>query len=826
MATVITCRRFPGGVRSMVAFSTTTKCGTRKRIPSRKQKEDESPEVSGTDAKAAASIRLLNPLEYRVHYNPSAYTGTKTASHQNAARNCEDSEGPLGNEFSSISAKQFQNTYSITCSRRRSSTEHTLLDLELHKTLSTQASSVSPATLEPEEDKLLDTDVETYDTKEDPRMFQKHRPEYRSFSYDKSETLQVLPLEEGGLILHKVTVLKSGLIPGTIVEYFCKLSCLPVEQHVMVRSNIKFMMLCRYGLENIQLFSISELTDILKAFIRLGIPPTHSMLNVYETEFCRRVWDMSLDQLLLVADLWRCLGCSVPRYLQISFSYVNLHWKDLTLPQLVQLIYIVGEGRRVPQDLMQKLETLVFKYLDSFNLEEVGTISLGFFKSNSAISEHVMRKIGDKVSGQMADMSSYALVNVLKMFRYTHVDHLEFLKQLEKVIPPRIGTIGIQGVMHITLACSALHYRNEGIMNAVASSLPSRVMYCRSKDVAKFLWSFGYLNYEPPNAERFYSSLMEQMHRKMHEFETFPEHLLTCLLALAFAGHFPDDLIDYALSAKFIQLTRESTFDLRKDLFTLDGSVEIECPDYKGNRLPPQFRQEVTEMLWNFTKKEIYVKPEVTEAVSLLEVMLGGPQYVKNHMILPHTRSADVEVHLGTDRKPLPFNLEAAAAAKGKLQVIEVSLTNNLMNQLLKGKSSGKSLVGNKTQTETCSQKEAVEQKQAPPIRNHSAFSYEVPLTDTILNVLTKSKTSPENRPSQLRPQPRGVKLAIQVSNRNQYCYGSKQLLGLHSLKRRQLQKLGYVVVELPFWEWFPLLRRTHSEKLSYLQHKVFDSVL
>ncbi|KAG6923415.1 FAST kinase domains 5 [Chelydra serpentina] len=826
MATVITCRRFPGGVRSMVAFSTTTKCGAKKRIPSRKQKEEESPEVSNTDAKAAASISLLSPLENRVLYNPSAYTGTKTASHQNAARNREDSEGPLGNEFTSISAKQFQNKYSITCFQRLSSTKHTLLDLGFHKTLSTQASSVPPATLEPKEDKLLDAHVEAYDTKEDPRMFQQHRPEYQSLSYDKSETLPVLPLEEGDLILHKVTVLKSGLIPGTIVEYFCKLSCLPVEQHVMVRSNTKFMMLCRYGVENIQLFSISELTDILKAFIRLDIPPNHSMLNVYETEFCRRVWDMSLDQQLLVADLWRCLGRSVPRYLQISFSYVNLHWKDLSLSELVQLIYIVGEGRRVPQDLMQKLETLVLKYLDSFNMEEVGTISLGFFKSNSAFSEHVMRKIGDKVSGQMADMSNYALVNVLKMFRYTHVDHLEFLKQLGKVVPPRIGTIGIQGVMHITLACSALHYLDEGIMNAVASSLPSRVMYCRSKDIAKFLWSFGSLNYEPPNAERFYSSLIDQMHRKMFEFEKFPEHLLTCLLALAFAGHFPGDLIDYALSAEFIQLTRESKFELRKDLFALDASVEIECPDYNGNRLLPQFRQEVAEMLWNFAKKEICVRPEVTEAVSLLEVMLGGPQYVKNHMILPHTRSDDVEVHLGTDRKPLPFNLEAATAAKGELQDIGVSLTDNLMNQLLKGKPSGKSLVGSKTQTETCSQKEAVEQKQAQPIRNHSAFSYEVPLTDTILNVLTKSKTSPKNRPSELRPQPRGMKLAIQVSNRNHYCYGSKQLLGLHSLKRRQLQKLGYVVVELPFWEWLPLLRRTHSEKLSYLHHKVFNPVL
>ncbi|XP_067389601.1 FAST kinase domain-containing protein 5, mitochondrial [Emydura macquarii macquarii] len=818
MTTVIICRRFPGGVRRAVAFSATTKCGAKKKIPHGKQKEAESPEVSDTGAKAVASTRLLSPLKYRALYNPSAYTGTKTASHRNATRNCEDGEGPLENEFSSISTKQVQNTYGITCSQSLPSTKNTLLDLEFHKTVSTEASSVQADALEPTEDIWLDTDVEDFDPRIESRMFQKHRPEYRSLSYDKSETLQVLPVEEGNWILHKVTWVGHRLIPGTIVESFCKLSRLPVEQQPMVRSSAMFIKLCHYGVENIQLFNTSELIDILKAFVRLAIPPNYSMLDVYETEFCRQMWHMSLDQVLLVADLWHCLKRRVPCYLSILFSYVNLHWENLTLPQLVQLIYIIGEGQNMPQDLMQKLETLVWRYLDSFNLEEIGTVCLGFLKSNSIFPEYVMRKIGDKVSAQIVDMSTFALVNVLKMFRHTRVSHLEFLKQLGKIIPPQIGTINISGVMHITLTCSALHYLDEGIMNAVASSLPSRVMYCRSKDIAKFLWSFGILNYEPPNAERFYSSLIEEMQRRMREFKKYPEHFLTCLLALAFAGHFPADLIDYALSAEFIKKTRKSKFDLRKGLFCLDSSVEIECPDYKGNRLPLQFQEEV-----NFTKKEIYIRQEMVEALSLLEEMLGGPQYVKHHMILPHTRTDDVEVHLGTDQKPLPFNLEATTAAKGERQNIGVILTSNLMNKLLKGKSSGKSLVDNKTQIETCSQKEAVEQKQVPTTGNHSAFSYKAPLTNTILN-LTKSKTAPKNHLSQLRPQPGVVKLAIQVSLIDDYCYASKQLLGLHSLKRRQLEKLGYVVVELPYWEWIPLLTQTRPKKLSYLYQKVYSA--
>ncbi|KFR04494.1 FAST kinase domain-containing protein 5, partial [Nipponia nippon] len=667
--------------------------------------------------------------------------------------------------------------------------------------------------------------TEMHDSKEDPRMFQKGRPEYRSLSYDKFELTETLPLEEGDSILHSVAVREGSQSPGTVTDSFRKLSCLPVEQHAALVSEPRFNALCRCAVKNIRLFSTSDLIDILKACVRLVVPPAHPLLNACENEFCRRVWDMDLEQLLLVADCWRCLERSVPSYLSILFSYANVRWKDLTLPQFVQLVYIIGEGRRSPADLMQKVESMILKYLDSFTLEEVGAICLGLFKSLSGISDHVMRKIADRVSLQMEDMSTYALVNVLKMLRYTRMDHLPLLKELGKVIPARIPTVNIQGIMHITLTCSSLHYFDEGIMAAVAMSLPSKVTYCRSKDAAKFLWSFGCLDYEPPNEEEFYSSLIEQMHRKLHEFRKFPEHLLTGLLGLAFVNRFPEELIDYALRDEFVQKTRGSKYELRKDLFTLSKSVEIECPGYQGSRLPPQLYQEITEMVLNFAEQEIYVRPEIVEAASLLESMLGGPEYVKNHMILPHTRSSDLEVHLAMDGRPVPFNLKDPIADK-KLRDIGVSLTNELMTQLIKGRSHSQSPVEVENEARTPGQ-ERGEEARTPLVEDHAALSGGALIAGARLQVEPKSECCLEAPATlTLDRRPQGVKLAIQVSNRNHYCYCSKRLLGLHCLKRRQLRQLGYVVVELPFWEWFPLLKRTRLEKLSYLHYKVFDPAL
>ncbi|XP_074086180.1 FAST kinase domain-containing protein 5, mitochondrial-like [Macrotis lagotis] len=809
MATVLICRRFPSRICSTSTFSTTAKKQTKKKQPTQTPQDCvQTPEEINIKPKAAATLKLLNPPDYQVLYNPLAYNSSKRVAGRNRGSSIRYGEqGSPEKDSSNVTEKQIQNTYCVASSRRMPGIKNTFLDLETNEALVPRPSMVRLHKLQVMKDDILKADVETFNTFEDPRVFLRLRPEYQHHSYNISEAWQTLSFKESELILHKVTVLQINPQPKTIADHFGELSSLPMEQRSVLLSNIKFTILCQLSLNSIRLFDTSDLIGIMKAFVRLEIPSSHPMLATYEGEFCRRVWDMSLDELLLVADLWRCLGHSVPCFLKIFFSYLNMHWKDLSLSQLVHLIYIIGEGRHVPQDLMQRLESLVLKYLDLLNLEEIGTICLGFFKSSSSLSEYVMRKIGDKVYPQMQHLSNYALVNILKMFRFTHVDHLDFMNHFAQIAPQRIPSMGVQAVMHLTLACSALRYLDERVMNAVAASLPSRATYCRSKDVAKILWSFGTLNYEPPNAENFYSSLIGEVHRKLPEFGKFPDHLFTSLLGLAFTERFPLDLLDLALSPEFIRLAQQrSQFELTKELYTLDGTIGIECPDYKGHRLSAQLQQEGAVMLWNLAEQDMTTKPEFLEALFLLRTILGGPQYIRHHMILPHSRSSDLEVHLDVNNKPLPFNQEAMPTdlTSSHLKHVGVSLTDDLIAQLVKGKSSPHF----QAETEIRENPGGVDKK------------------SLLLDGCLPTAGDPEvtSLCSVTGPQAGVSKLAIQVTNRNQYCFGSRHLLGLHSMKRRQLRKLGYTVVELAFWEWFPLYRRTRSEKLSYLHEKVFNS--
>lgn len=763
----------------------------------------------------AATLKLLKPLGYRAFCSAFAYNATPSVAYWNVG-SFSQHRGQDPPEHSSLCCPaKVENICSTSSSRRILTTSIALPGMEFIRASASKASNLKLGSRRAM--KVDEEDIEVFDSFEDPRVFLQLRPEYQLHSYNRSEPCQPLSVSEGELILHEVTVYQNNLQPHIIADYFCKLSSMPAEQHPIVLSSASFALLCQLSVKNIQLFDAPNLISILKAFVHLGIPHSHSILDVYETRFCHKVWEMSLDQLLLVADLWRYLGRRVPRFLKIFFSYLNLHWKDLSLSHLIHLIYIIGESRQGPPDLMQKLESLILKYIDLINLEEAGTICLGFFKSSSSLSEFVMRKIGDLVCADMQHLSSYALVNILKMFRFTHVDHINFMKQFGQIAPQRIPSLGVQGVMHLTLACSALRFLDEGVMNAVAASLPPRVACCRSKDVAKILWSFGTLNYKPPNAEEFYSSLINEIHRKMPEFNRYPEHLLTCLLGLAFSEYFPVGLINFALSPGFVRLAQErSKFELTKELYTLDGTIGIECPDYRGSRLSSHLQQEGLEILWNLARKDMNSKPEFVEALFLLETMLGGPQYIKHHMILPHTRSSDLEVQLDVNMKPLPFNREAIRTedvAKVRLKHVGISLTDDLMNQLLNGKS-GRHSQG-EIESDIGQQPMDVEKKTS------------IPLGCSRYNVMDRLGAMEMSGlfPPACTQTPQ-VKLAIQLTNRNQYCYGSRNLLGLHNMKRRQLNRLGYRVVELSHWEWLPLLKRTRLEKLAFLHEKVFTSDL
>lgn len=738
-------------------------------------------------------------LAYRLYYNPALYWNFFNLQTVLSQRENDDDE-PCQSTLIPCYWQQ-DNTYSVSSSRHICSTKNTLLDLAFNKNSETE-SQVGRRPILP-------------DTRIDTRAFLNCRPEYSDMSLNLTHRPSPTPLEQSWALLQKVTVLKESMKPSDVSSIVWEVSCVNEEKTALVMSDQRFVMLLRYSVENLQLYSLCQLLEVLHAFVLLKMPSSHTVLSLYESELSRRADRMTLHQLLFAADLWRCIGKQVPQFLESLYTSVPLYVGQIRTPELVHLLYIMGEGRHCPTHLIQPIERLLLRHLHELQPEEVGTVCLGLFKSQTSLKEGVVMQIVDKAHSVVENMSDLALVNVMKYMRFSYLYHKDWLEAMEKEVPKRAHKMGIGGLMHVSLACSALHYRNDSILLGIAERVPSLVPQCRSKDSCKLLWAFGTLGFLPANSPNLYPSLTEGLRQRKAEFQRYPEHLLTGLLGLAFVSTFPEDLVALALSPEFVNLALKKTqLELKKDFFTLDGAVGLELPNWTGPRLSSELKEDTSDMLWKLAESDMCQKQEIVEAEMCLKDLLGGEEFVCKRMILPHTRSIDLEVHLDSKGQPMPVMLPCNIITEtpstknqtlngwGKTN-IGVSLSDDLMAQLLNTK---------KTKPAPKVEKSSIHRVE--PDEDEKMFCTELVLTNELTEMLTKKKTRKEQNGH--------VKLAIQVCHRNHYCYQSDKLMGLHAMKRRHLKLAGYKVIELHYQEWFPMLRKSRTEKLAYLHCKVF----
>lgn len=745
------------------------------------------------DSDGASQPEDGTKLTYRLYYNPASYSHLYNLQTLLSQKQNDEDEPCL----STLTPCHWQqgNTYSVPSSRHLSSSTNTWLDLLSNK---------SPGN---------ELQVRKYpilpDVQFDPRAFLKCRPEYLYMSFNFTQRPTPIPLNKFWALLEKVTVVKGSMEPSDVSSIIWELSCVDENKIALVRGDPRFIILLRSLVENLQLYSLCQLLKILQAFVWLEMPSDHSVLDLCESELSRRADQMTLHQLLFAADMLRCIGKHAPQFLNSLHTVVPLYVDQIRTPELVQLLYIMGEGRHCPPHLIQTIEKLLMHHLHDLKPEEVGAVSLGLFKSQTSLSETAVMHIMDKAHSFVENMSNSGLVNVMKYLRFSHLYHKDWLEAMGTEVPKRKHKMSIQEFMHVSLACSSLHYRNDNILLPIAETVPSLVPHCRSKDAGKLLWAFGTLGFLPVQSPNLYASLTEGLRQCKAEFYHYPEHLLTGLLGLAFVSIFPEDLLALALSPEFVNLALSRThLTLKLDLFTLDGIVELELPDWTGPRLSSKLKKEASAMLWKFAKSDVNQKREIVEAEVCLKDLLRGEEFVCKRSILPYMRSIDLEVHLDSYRQPLPLMLPCNTTPekmstqnlninrKGK-KTRMVTLTDDLVAHLVNTKS-----------TEPTPKFEHLWIDTVEPDEDETSF-------DTGVEKLTKTTLPKENNGV--------VKLAIQVSNRNQYCYHSDQMMGFHAMKRRHLKLAGYKVIELHHQEWFPLLRRSRTEKLAYLSCKVFS---
>ncbi|XP_072038102.1 FAST kinase domain-containing protein 5, mitochondrial-like [Amphiura filiformis] len=579
---------------------------------------------------------------------------------------------------------------------------------------------------------------------------------------------------------HKVpsNVLKAG------VKSLCKIPADKLD--ILVGFELPFL-LPKVACESVETLTSDVVCDLLLAMICLHCKLSSDEAEILDKECLKHLNSWDLKTMLLVSDCWLHLGpeFKLSYHEDMTELVVNdiYYGTELTEQDVVQLFYIMRLSKTClkVRGVYTKLLKIVTSSLNSLSWSEISNICFSMVKVKVFKEEQdrnflnaLSEKFIDGLRNKEVDM--YATTGIMRCLARCYYEDEKAFDALAEYLTPIIqggqdadtsGNYTKLHIGHVAMAFAKVRMFHKPLMDAIVDHVLYSDSRHRTKDVNLILWAFGRLHYKPEeHSDRFFQQLIQELRFKEFSKEMYPETFLGSLVSLTFLGYYPDVLINQVFSPAYLQICdehmRKAGLDpLCRHLFTLDCSVALECPDYHGNRLPEHFIKMYKDVKHG---SELHTqKMERTgrssEIIRLLREMTGHNDYVKIRPVLPHIKTpADIEVHLDSQGKPV---LPHSFQSDAGRNLTNVSIPYYKLDEFVK---------------------EAAETSNAPGIH----------------------------------------RLAVLINTPLHYHCNSEQLLGAHVMKKRQLKKVGYTIVEIPHFEWTEL--NTRMAKMNYLKNKLQDA--
>lgn len=423
--------------------------------------------------------------------------------------------------------------------------------------------------------------------------------------------------------------------------------------------NMKFLNLTdRFS--NFEGLTEAEFWKLLNDLLRYCLVPNRNLQKQIQN-FCHKQfpkWDS--DNILKVCDWWVQLGKLEVTFLASVLEEL-LSRDDLEAYHLVQIFYCVCDCKDLPYTVVSKFIPRLENMLSKFDHSELTIICEAFIKSRSRIqSKPLAMRVLKDIHVIASEPDPYSLVIMLRYLSRSYQRDHRSLQEVASVLTPRVPSVSFIAVPHIATAFAKLRCFHHGMYNAIAERTLLAVKDAennnhplRLKDIWMILWAFGRLNYYPPNEEEFFDGLIHQLTRNEKNNSRYPMQLVKSLIALCFLDIYPTELINRTFDESFLKYCEEcSVPDVFKHLIILDNSVEIERPDYQGNRLPQTIRKQCLQVPHGTSSYTLELRNETRFVVDSISQVIGERNCLRTSPILPHIRTpGDVEISL--DGKPL-----------------------------------------------------------------------------------------------------------------------------------------------------------------------------
>ncbi|CAL8110514.1 unnamed protein product [Orchesella dallaii] len=330
----------------------------------------------------------------------------------------------------------------------------------------------------------------------------------------------------------------------------------------------------------------------------------------------------SLDFCFVVADLW--YGISLARLSQFHWTLIKKLFRrcdKLSKEHFVRFMFCLNLNRDMPANsIPYDLEYRLHKIGDQLTAEEVVIIAMAFFKTQTHIRDpDVMRKLM-RIAMQSSDsLDSISVAAISKFTRFCADSKTgETVWELQEKFIPEIPKLSIPACTHLALTGTNSLSPNKELIQRVIKRVEENMEEARLKELERIALAMTMFN---ADCDKLCNKIAEELQKpeRADEIRKYGRCLPAILHYLSIRNIFLPDLISMCLSKEFRDTYYGKGREIfQRELLCLDIAIDLEIPEYNGNRLG--------EKMFNLIMKRnmLRLKPPTSLKVSVYQRFLFG----------------------------------------------------------------------------------------------------------------------------------------------------------------------------------------------------------
>ena len=283
---------------------------------------------------------------------------------------------------------------------------------------------------------------------------------------------------------------------------------------------------------------------------------------------------LSLIEMLLVQHLYNlpvqlilqaCHGLymqnhNLRTFISHAFSVIDETFDDLCLSssEVTCLFLYVFVQRTAPGSFFTKVQSFMERNLQNFHIDDLSIISLGFFRANARISSYkLLDAMAQKLLNEVETVNSYLLMNLMKVFRHANFRKSSFYSQLgDRMVSIEFAqkSDSVVPLMHIAFTFASIPVQHNDLFESILKQFENLHfdVGLRTKEISKFVWACGVLQFYPSSHISRYSQLLDIFLKSDVHHKDFAGTCVEMMEGLAYLQIFPYDFLSKCLSADLV----------------------------------------------------------------------------------------------------------------------------------------------------------------------------------------------------------------------------------------------------------------------------------